>query len=609
MSETAGVTAIQQPSPDAYARGVERLRALPEGRRAVVEATAILDPLSGDALTALLEMPAGGALEQLQVAGLVYEEAGRLRLEDGLRAAALGSLDEQPARLLELHGRAAEHFVSLLAQADPAMREVAEAGFARHFESRCEALARYEPGALAEVAEAAPIELLGQAGTVQLVRYFRGLGLGLRGQISAARAVLGELLAEPNLGELIAARAENSGALFAQAQGDYAAARRGFERSLSIWERMRVQGRQATLLLNLGVLLHETDLLDEAEERLLMAVARADEAGLARGQALARLQLGQVYRDNGRWADALEQAQRASELFIGEGDTDQQARCSILCGEVELLRGELDAAAGWFAMAIGELQSRAYEAEVWIDMGLLCQAEGNHVDALDRFETALAVAAAAGRADLLPQIDYRKGLSQERLGATQAALAHYTAASSDGGARRGGRLQRLLGSQRLASEAALALCVAAGDAERAFGYAERARARAQGGQQPLNADEARAALPPSARLLIFYTSGLLGSDAALVEALPQLPSGLRDALAPELRLVRLLLSQNSAQATLLPVSAGLERDAALVASIADELAAASEIFVVRHGLAEGLDFAALVEAGSRISYVRAAGEI
>jgi tetratricopeptide (TPR) repeat protein len=643
MHDTANATETHSQNADALARGTERLRALPPGRREVVEAAAVLDPISSEALTALIEAPGRGALEQLRVAGLIVEEQGRQRLDEGLRLAVLGALERQPERLVELHARAAQHFGTALDQGEPEQRAALEAAFIRHFEGQGEALARIDPAGLLALAESAPLARLERPGSRQLVRYFGGLGTGLCGNLDGARAQLAALLAEPNLEVSVEARAENSCALFAQAQGDGRAARAGFERSLAIWERLEVRPRQVGVLLSLGGFLHESGEFAEAEQRLLAGAERAAEAGMRRVEAQARYQLGQLQRDRGRWADALEAAQRASELFVAEHDPDQQARCSLLCGEVELLRGELDGAAGWFAMAIGEMRSRRDEAEIWVNMGLLCQAEGNHVDALDRFETALAAAEGAGRSDLLALIDYRMGVSQEQLGNDEAALAHYIAATArDQGsaARAGGMLAHLLGGRRLACEAALSIYLARGDATAAFDYAERARSLAtRPPQEVLSAHEVGARLPADTRLLAFYASGLLGGEAALVEALPRLPSSLRDALTPTPRLVRMLLGgpagpraelcqldphalravlRDSSELTRTPGPA-MQRHLyeTLIAPLDDELDGMARLVVVPHGPLEGLDFAALADAegltlGARvgtITYAPSAAEL
>src|SRR5687767_12557598 len=111
--------------------------------------------------------------------------------------------------------------IARLATTSGAARDEAEREYIRLIEQRCDALIQHAPTALADAALAVPLDLLREPRNRQLIRYYRGLGLGLCDKFGPALEAFEQLLAEPDLDDTMRARTLNSGALFAQIQGQY----------------------------------------------------------------------------------------------------------------------------------------------------------------------------------------------------------------------------------------------------------------------------------------------------------------------------------------------------------------------------------------------------
>jgi tetratricopeptide (TPR) repeat protein len=518
--------------------------------------------------------------------------------------------------------------------ADPA---AGEPEYMRRLEASCEALIQRRPAALAALAAAAPVERLRLPRSLQLVRYYRGLGAGLRDEFAAALGELTALLDEPDLDDAVHARALNSGALFAQVQGRDELALGWYRRSLAIWQRLGNSEREGLALLNMGILQYELHQFAEAEANVRASLARFTAAGAASREAMARNELGLLCRDQGRWEEADAHLAQAAAGFEREGAADYLGRVWNNLGEVAMLRGRYDEALRRFAGALELMETRVYQVDVQVNIGLVRQAGGDGGGALEAYGAARALAERIGRADSLPLILYRMGHAEQRLGRAEAALRSYHLAIEAIEARRTplrdeGLLIGLMGRWQLVYEAAIGLCLARGDPGAAFGYAERARARAFADLlarrhelsappvTPLGAAEAQARLPAGDLLIAFFAAGLPGPEAALLKAIPAEAAGLRACLAAEPRLVRFTLSRaritadicalgpQSLQPTtrfqadgrrFLPAPILRRLYDTLLGPLAAPIAAADRVVLAPHGPLHQLPFAALLDpAGS-----------
>jgi tetratricopeptide (TPR) repeat protein len=550
---------------------------------------------------------------------------------DELPAAERELLAADPERLSAWHWHAAQQYAAQLAQANAAQHDALEARFMYHAEARFEALIRHQPTTLADEATAAPLALLRQGRNRQLMLYYRALGQGLRDAFEPARVALADLLAQAGLDSTVRARALNSDAIFAWMLGDYQQACDSFTACHALWRELGNGLRQGLASNNLGGLLSELQRYDEAERHYQEAVAlfaAADDAYLL---AQAYNELGLLHRDRGRWGEARATFELATTQCERAAADDILGRVLNNTGEVELLQGNYRLAAEYFARALHHMTQRVYEVDVWLNQGLIAQAEGEHAAALDHYTTALTLAEQIARRDVLPLLHYRSGHAAEQLGHDELAGQHYAQAVAAVEARREplrdeGLLISLMGRWQLIYEAALLHCLARGDLAGAFGYAEQARARAfadllarrrlelQQSIAPLGAAPTQAALPAGTLLLSYFACGLRGPEAALLDAMPPAAAGLRACLTPPARLVAFLVGQGTLRAELCPLDPNLLQSNspfladgrrflqpallrrlydALIAPLAEALAQAERVVVVPHGPLHQLPFAAL----------------
>ena len=611
---------------------------LPPDLRAAVEAAAVLETFDGPALAALPDEPAGDALERLRAAGLVEPAGALYRLAAPVRAAALAGLEERPERLRELHGRAARHYAARLAASNAVERAALEPIYMRHLEQRCEALIQQEPTALAAEVADAPLDRLTRPEHRHLLRYYRGLGEGLLERFDAARAAFDHLLNEPDLDPAIRARVLNSGAVFAQFQGDYQRALDGYRESYALWGQVGNRARQGLALMNQGILRYLLQDYAAAEQDLLASLNVFREVGATHWQASAHVNLGLVARDLGRWEQALAYFGQAAAIWEREGPIDFLGRVANNIGEVELLRGHYEAARARFEQALAQMTTRTFAVDAWINLGLLDQARGEDAAALDRYRMALDLALELGRHEIVALVRYRIGHAEQRLGHLEAAQASYAAAidvieAARAPLRDEGLLISLMGRWQQVYEAAVQLCLTRGDTAGAFDYAERARARAfadliarRGGMlararaTPLSARAAQAALPPGTLLLAYFATGLRGPESALLNAIPPQADSLRACLATPPQLLLLALSAEELRACDCPIDPNalqasspyladgrrfLARPVlrraydALIAPVADLIDQAQRVVVVPHGPLHQLPFATLLDPTGR----------
>ncbi|GIV97555.1 MAG: hypothetical protein KatS3mg057_2212 [Herpetosiphonaceae bacterium] len=604
----------------------------PPSLRAAFDAAAILETFDTAALMALLDEPDENIPGQLITAGLILEEGGNYRVDQGPQTEAL--LAMAPARKRQLHRRAALYYASLLA----AGHDGVERAYMHHLEHLCEILIRQEPAALAQAVSAAPFALLTQPRHRHLLQYYRGLGQGLQDRFAAARAEFDRLLAEPDLDDAIRARTLNSDAIFARLQGDYQHALTGYEESYAIWARLGDKVRQGSALKNMGILYYELRDYARAETAFRESARLFAEAEASYFQGTACNELGLLYRDQGRWDEALSLLEQAAEIFEREEAGDFLGRANNNIGEVELLRGNIAAATARFEQALHQMSTRTYAVDVLVNLGLASQARGDHQTALEHYDAALELALALDRREILALIHARIAHASWQLNRLDQAHASYSAAVAAIEAARKplhdqGLLVGLLGRWQNIYEAALLLSLERGAAESAFGYAEQARARAFADALarhdealsheravPLTAQEVMAALPAGTLLLCYFTTGLGGLETALLNAMPPEATSVRACLDLPRRLVLFAVSSAEIRPFICPIDpATLQTTSsflsdgrrflrpavlrrcydALITPLGDWPAGITRVVVIPHGPLHQIPFAALLDPAGR----------
>jgi CHAT domain-containing protein/tetratricopeptide (TPR) repeat protein len=421
-------------------------------------------------------------------------------------------------------------------------------------------------------------------------------------------------------------------------QGEYERALDWYAQSQALWERLGNRERLGLALLNAGIVHYELQHYPQAEDHFLRGAALFQSIGDRYRQGQACNELGLLYRDQGRWGAALDQLRRAAECFAAEGAADFLGRAENNIGEIELLRGEFAAAQLCFKRALEQMTTRLYAVDARVNLGLLAQATGDDLAALEHYTAALELARTIERRDAYPLIHARLGHAAHRLGRPAEARAHYAAAAEAVEATRAplhneGLLISLMGRWQAVYEALVELCLEQGDPAAAFGYAERARARAfadllarRAGLEhpaapPATAEELLAGLPPGTTLLAYFALGLRGPEAALLDAIPPAAAGLRACLTVAPRLLWFAAGARELRAgdcgidpNLLQPSGAHQADGqrflrspvvlrrlydALVAPAADLLAQTQALVIVPHGPLHQLPFAALLDADHR----------
>jgi tetratricopeptide (TPR) repeat protein len=606
-------------------------------------AAVLLAERAGLADRAALDAICGaGSAQALIDAGLAESHGAALALA--------GDADFEPdaERRSALHAAAASYYVDLID--DPS----AEAAYLHHLTRRCEALISGSPADLADTVAGAPLDRLRDTGARDLLRYYAALGLGLSEQIAPARAALAALLAEPALPDSVRGRALNSAAVFARQQGDYEAALAGYGESQALWERLHDATRAGMALLNRGVMRYELHEYAAAEEDMLAALARFEQADAPARVASAHNELGLVYRDQGRWTEAQQHFALSEALWQGQGASAWLGISALNQGELALLMGRYGDAKALLARAQPLLDEQIYAVDVLVNQGLLAQAQGDEGGALQHYGRALALSERAGYGERLALIHARIGQSRARLGDTPAARAAYAEAVASVEARRTplrneGLLLSLMGRWQGVYEALVLQCLAAGDDDAAFEATERARARAfadllaqrrtaDGRSQPadggdnsgtsalgtqhsaLSAQRLQTALPPGGLFLSYFAAGLRGPEQALLDQLPPEAAALRECLDTPAQLLVFAVTPGGVRAVrcaidpnLLAATSARRADGrrflappilrqlydALVAPVADLLAAAAEVFVAPHGPLHQLPFATLLDEAGR----------
>jgi tetratricopeptide (TPR) repeat protein len=518
-----------------------------------------------------------------------------------------------------------------LVAALPDQRQARAAAYVRCCETLAEILVQQEPAALAAIVADVPLNQLPEPGQRQLLRYYQGLGAGLRDDFTTARTIFDELLALPVLDSGVRARTLNSDALFAQIQGNYERALRGFRASQALWKALGDQSRQARALLNSGILSYELHDYPAAESAFRESAALFARLNDRHRRALADLELGLLYRDQGRWANSLQHSGQAFATFEAAGAYEFAGRVANNIGEVEMLCGQYAAAATRFAQAGRLMQNRVYAVDVALNQGLLAQAGGDDRAALKHYQRALELAETIERQDIVPLLHYRIAHAHRRLGNLAAAGSSYAAAvtaieASREPLREESLLISLMGRWQQVYEAAILICLEQGAAATAFDYAERARARAfadmlarrtrastQPAVEPVDARRVQAALPAGTLLLAYFCCGLPGPESALREAMPPAAADLRACLEVPARLLVFAVQQGGLQAYDCGIDPNsLQSSAAggdgrrflrprvlqrlynvLLAPCTAELAASDELIIVPHGPLHQVPFAAL----------------
>jgi CHAT domain-containing protein/tetratricopeptide (TPR) repeat protein len=564
---------------------------------------------------------------------VIVQDGSMLSLPSTLLAIARTVLDERPEQHRAMLERVASYYASALRASEMAQPEV-EHAYMRHMTTLCELVLQHQPESLALMVKDVPFQHIDTIKHTHLLRYYQALGAGLCEQFGEARAALDRLLAEPLLDDTTRGRALNSGATFARHQGDYERALQDYRASYELWRRLGNPVREGLAQMNEGLLHYYLQAYDVAERELQSSLNLFRAAGATHQQGMAHTNLGLLARDRARWDEALEHFAAATTIFEREELADYLGRVANNLGEVELLRGDIHAAAAHFERALRSMTSRVYHVDVHVNLGLVAQANGEDSAALGHYESALELANDLGRHEIAALIHYRIGHAHERMEEFDMASKHFATAiamieASRTPLRDEGLMVSLMGRSQQVYEAAVQLALRRGAAEEAFAYAERARARVfadlllrrgshalDGQATPATAAATRAAVPPKMLVCVYFAMGLHGPEAALLQAIPREAKLLRACFAVVPQLILFTITQAGLEVhncaldphvlqasspfladgrRFLPPAVRRRLYRALIGPTATAIRTADTVVFVPHGPLHQLPFAALLD--------------
>ena len=510
---------------------------LPPTPENLLAALAVLGSATPNTLAALLNAPVGPeAVAQLIARPDVQQQAANLTLlpEDSNRQ--LNDLAEAaPARFQNLHERALTQLAAQITAALPEPNPNLEEIFIAILDRLVNFLRPHDPKILAELIvsiQATPL----QTNTARYSRsFFEAFTLSRQDRHQEAIRALDSLLTQVDLALVLRGRALNIRAICLQVLGDWEEARAGFLATLAGWQQMGDRLNEGKALLNLGILAYQLQEYSEAEERLSAARNCFVESKSAQLVGSVDNELGLVYRDQGRWAEALHYFRSSTTQAQNEGAVDALAIVLLNIGEVLLLQGQFEQAQTTLEEVLVTIPTRLFLIDTYLSLGMVRQVAGDLASAQSAYENALTNANEIGRRDILGEIYFRLGEVYRRQGEDATALAHFEQAAQVIESTRQpmhdeGLKISLLGRWQQIYETLVLHCLYMGQPELAWQWAERARARAFAEQlatddtlgdqgEVATLAEVQDALPANALLLNYFVTGVLDNQAPFLRML------------------------------------------------------------------------------------------
>jgi tetratricopeptide (TPR) repeat protein len=491
-------------------------RATPEALAAVAGG-----PVVGEAWAAVRDHPA-----------VTGDETG-VTIEADTAARLLKALEQEDVPAYRrLHERAVAYLARRVAKEEAAAGPLLLATFER----LAERLISDDPPALLSLVGALQPLPWPVAYGPQLCLFYEGVALRRTEQYQAAIERFDRLLAATDLDERLRGRAFNSRANCFLYLGQPERAYDGYRASLAL---LRATGSaenrfsEGKVLLNMGVLAYELRHYPEAMAHLTEAQASFAASGEGSWLAIVQNELGLVYRDQGRWQEAL----ACFEAFVtrrrADGAWNNVALGLLNQGEVYLFLGHLNKAEEALNEALHFMQTRTYQVDIYLHLGLVFQVQERLAEAEEAFRAALTLAEAIGRRDNLPHLQYHLGAVLQRRGKPEKAQEQYEAAAREIEAAHTAVHNEaikisLLGRWQQVYEALVLHCLELGEPAAAFAWAERARARAFADALAPGTSIAptatlagvQAVLAADTALLYYFTTGVLEWDMPLLQAIP-----------------------------------------------------------------------------------------
>lgn len=363
--------------------------------------------------------------------------------------------------------------------------------------------------------------------------YFTSVKCIEQEQFEEAFELLERLIKEPDLEATLKAKALNSRSIGLRHVGRLEEAVEGYQQSLTIWHQLGDPLNVGKVLYNLGHVSYFLKEYEETEQRLVEALEIFQELGLHGLFASATNLLGLVALDKGRWTSAQESFHIYVETSQRLESEDSEGVGYLNLGEVALYLGQMDEAIEKLQLSITKMSRRVYHVDAYLGMGLAQLAQSKYEAAQSSFEHALALTQDIGRLDILPQVYHRMAQLAEVQGDGERAIEFsemaVTAVEQNRSHVHNETLKiRFLGSWQQVYEWLILRCMAAGANEKAFFYAEKARARAFAesfgdvaiNQEALSVAQLQRVLQKDDMVLSYFTTGVAERELPMIKALP-----------------------------------------------------------------------------------------
>lgn len=371
-----------------------------EALRSSVSAHLQVPPGFGEAKTALVS---SAILEEEQSAEVSSRRTYSL---NAWTASALRADLEQEHSLVEAHRRAAEYYLWRY-QALPI-------NYAESLDDLIEA--RYH--SLQSEDHSTAIAL--SSGAIQLLQSW--------GRWLQSASLIQETLelVDPDSSE--AAWLLRAQGLAMEERGDYGAASRSYQESLSLAARIDDTSGIATSAHQLGNLAQLQGNYDEAEKYYAQSLAAKEGLGDRRSQAATLLNLGNLSQHRGDDRKAEERYVEALSVFEETGDRGAIATARQRLGSLAAQGGDFDRASKYFRNALEifeDLGDRSGSALSLYNLGTVALRRGELDEALDLFRRTLRVAEDLGDVSSLAAIYHNLGVVNHQMGFLEDARRWY----------------------------------------------------------------------------------------------------------------------------------------------------------------------------------------
>jgi len=199
--------------------------------------------------------------------------------------------------------------------------------------------------------------------------------------------------------EALTARALHQLGIIAQAQGEYAEARRLYQQSLEIKARLGDQGGKATTLHQLGMIAQTQGDYAEARRLYQQSLETFERLGDQSGKASSLGQLGTIAYLQGGYAEARRLYQQSLETFKRLGDQSGKATTLHQLGNVAYLQGDYAEARRLHQQSLEtfeRLGDQRGKASSLGELGTIAYLQGEYAEARRLYQQSLEIKARLG---------------------------------------------------------------------------------------------------------------------------------------------------------------------------------------------------------------------